>query len=105
MQGNELQSFVIDKIEDLKGLDIVRIDVSKTSSITDCMIICTGTSSKHVQSIADHVVQSARQAGMLPLGIEGQNAGDWVVVDLDDVIVHVLQADSRQLYELEKLWS
>ncbi|MBK5072403.1 ribosome silencing factor [Budviciaceae bacterium CWB-B4] len=105
MQGSELQSFVIDKIEDLKGLDIVRIDVSKISSITDCMIICTGTSSKHVQSIADHVVQSARQAGMLPLGIEGQNAGDWVVVDLDDVIVHVLQADSRQLYELEKLWS
>ncbi|MBK5142835.1 ribosome silencing factor [Budviciaceae bacterium BWR-B9] len=105
MQGSELQSFVIDKIEDLKGLNIVRIDVSKTSSITDCMIICTGTSSKHVQSIADHVVQSARQAGMLPLGIEGQNAGDWVVVDLDDVIVHVLQEDSRQLYELEKLWS
>ncbi|AWH87710.1 ribosome silencing factor [Limnobaculum parvum] len=105
MQGNELQSFVIDKIEDLKGQDIVSIDVSKTSSITDCMIICTGTSSKHVQSIADHVVQSARQAGMLPLGIDGQNAGDWVVVDLDHVMVHVLQEDSRQLYELEKLWS
>ncbi|MCD1126893.1 ribosome silencing factor [Jinshanibacter sp. LJY008] len=105
MQGSELQSFVIDKIEDLKGQDIVSIDVSKSSSITDCMIICTGTSSKHVLSIADHVVQSARQAGMLPLGIEGQNAGDWVVVDLDDVMVHVLQEDSRQLYELEKLWS
>lgn len=105
MQGQELQSFVIDKIEDFKGLDIVSIDVSKTSSITDCMIICTGTSSKHVQSIANHVVQSARLAGMLPLGVEGESAGDWVVVDLDDVIVHVLQEDSRQLYELEKLWS
>ncbi|MDR0806235.1 MAG: ribosome silencing factor [Enterobacteriaceae bacterium] len=105
MQGHTLQAFVIDKIEDLKGQDIVSIDVSKTSSITDCMIICTGTSSKHVQSIADHVIQSARQAGMLPLGIEGKSDADWVVVDLDDVIVHVLQEDSRRLYELEKLWS
>lgn len=105
MYGKELQAFVIDKLEDLKGQDIIAIDVSKTSSITDCMIICTGTSSRHVVSIADHVVQSARQAGMMPLGVEGEGVGDWVVVDLDDVIVHVLQADSRQLYELEKLWS
>ncbi|MBP9641979.1 MAG: ribosome silencing factor [Budvicia sp.] len=105
MYGKELQAFVIDKLEDRKGQDIIAIDVSKTSSITDCMIICTGTSSRHVVSIADHVVQSARQAGMIPLGVEGEGVGDWVVVDLDDVIVHVLQADSRQLYELEKLWS
>ncbi|AKJ41864.1 ribosome silencing factor [Pragia fontium] len=105
MQGRELQSFVIDKIEDLKGQDIVSIDVSNTSSITDCMIICTGTSSKHVQSIANHVAQSARLAGILPLGVEGEVAGDWVVVDLDDVMIHVLQEDSRRLYELEKLWS
>ncbi|GKX53260.1 ribosome silencing factor [Budvicia aquatica] len=105
MYGKELQAFVIDKLEDRKGQDIIAIDVSKTSSITDCMIICTGTSSRHVVSIADHVVQSARQAGMMPLGVEGEGVGDWVVVDLDDVIVHVLQADSRQLYELEKLWS
>lgn len=105
MYGKELQTFVIDKLEDRKGQDIIAIDVSKTSSITDCMIICTGTSSRHVVSIADHVVQSARQAGMMPLGVEGEGVGDWVVVDLDDVIVHVLQADSRQLYELEKLWS
>ncbi len=105
MYGKELQAFVIDKLEDRKGQDIIAIDVSKTSSITDCMITCTGTSSRHVVSIADHVVQSARQAGMMPLGVEGEGVGDWVVVDLDDVIVHVLQADSRQLYELEKLWS
>lgn len=105
MHGQELQSFVIDKLEDLKGQDIITIDVSKTSSITDCMIICTGTSSRHVSSIADHVVQSARKAGLMPLGVEGEATGDWVVVDLDDVIVHVLQEESRRLYELEKLWS
>lgn len=105
MHGQELQSFVIDKLEDLKGQDIVTIDVSKISSITDCMIICTGTSSRHVSSIADHVVQSVRKAGLMPLGVEGEAIGDWVVVDLGDVIVHVLQEDSRRLYELEKLWS
>lgn len=105
MHGQELQSFVIDKLEDLKGQDIITIDVSKTSSITDCMIICTGTSSRHVSSIADHVVQSARKVGLMALGLEGETTGDWVVVDFDDVIVHVLQEDSRRLYELEKLWS
>lgn len=97
MQGKALQDFVIDKIDDLKGQDIIALDVQGKSSITDCMIICTGTSSRHVMSIADHVV--------LPLGVEGENAADWIVVDLGDVIVHVMQEESRRLYELEKLWS
>ncbi|ACY85477.1 ribosome silencing factor [Edwardsiella piscicida] len=105
MQGKALQDFVIDKIDDLKGQDIVAIDVCGKSSITDCMIICTGTSSRHVIAIADHVVQSSRAAGLLPLGVEGQNGAEWVVVDLGDVIVHVMQEESRRLYELEKLWS
>ena len=71
------------------------------------MIICTGTSTRHVSSIADHVVQESRAAGLIPLGVDGKNAADcdWVVVDLGDVIVHVMQEESRQLYELEKLWS
>lgn len=102
MQGKALQDFVIDKIDDLKGQDIIALDVQGKSSITDCMIICTGTSSRHVMSIADHVVQSSRAAGMLPLGVEGENAADWIVVDLGDVIVHVMQEESRRLYELEK---
>ena len=105
LQGKALQDFVIDKIDDLKGQDIIALDVQGKSSITDCMIICTGTSSRHVMSIADHVVQSSRAAGMLPLGVEGENAADWIVVDLGDVIVHVMQEESRRLYELEKLWS
>ncbi len=104
LQGKALQDFVIDKIDDLKGQDIVALDVQGKSSITDCMIICTGTSSRHVVSIADHVVQESRAAGLLPLGVEGENAADWVVVDLGDVIVHVMQEESRRLYELEKLW-
>ncbi|CAH3566536.1 Ribosomal silencing factor RsfS [Enterobacter cloacae] len=104
LQGKALQDFVIDKIDDLKGQDIIAIDVKGKSSITDCMIICTGTSTRHVVSIADHVVQESRAAGLLPLGVEGEATADWVVVDLGDVIVHVMQDESRHLYELEKLW-
>ncbi|MBD8181879.1 ribosome silencing factor [Pantoea agglomerans] len=104
MQGKALQEFVIDKIDDLKGQDIVTIDVQGKSSITDFMIICTGTSTRHVTSIAEHVEQESRLAGLMSLGIEGKSAADWVVVDLGDVIVHVMQEESRQLYELEKLW-
>jgi len=105
LQGQALQDFVIDKIDDLKGQDIVAVDVQGKSSITDCIIICTGTSTRHVASIADHVVQETRAAGMKPLGISGKATADWVVVDLGDVIVHVMQEESRELYELEKLWS
>ncbi|CCG86581.1 ribosome silencing factor [Erwinia piriflorinigrans] len=105
MQGQELQDFVVDKIDDLKGQNIVAIDVHGKSSITDCMVICTGTSTRHVVSIAEHVVQEARLAGLRPFGVDGRAAADWVVVDLGEVIVHVMQEESRQLYELEKLWS
>ncbi|MGG2141030.1 ribosome silencing factor [Symbiopectobacterium sp. RP] len=105
MQGQALQDFVIDKIDDLKGQDIVALNVRGKSSTTDCMIICTGTSSRHFSSIAEHVVQASRAAGMIPLGVEGEQGADWVVVDLGDVMVHVMQEESRHLYELEKLWS
>ncbi len=74
LQGKALQDFVIDKIDDLKGQDIIAIDVQGKSSITDCMIICTGTSTRHVVSIADHVVQESRAAGLMPLGVEGESA-------------------------------
>ncbi len=105
LQGQTLQSFVIDKVDDLKAQDIIAIDVRGKSSITDCMVICTGTSNRHVVSIADHLVQESRAAGMTPMGTDGKEGGDWVVVDLGEIIVHVMQEESRQLYELEKLWS
>jgi len=105
LQGKALQDFVIDKIDDLKGQDIIALDVQGKSSITDCMIICTGTSTRHVMSIANHVVQESRAAGMELFGMKGQEASDWIVVDLGEVIVHVMQEESRRLYELEKLWS
>ncbi|GAA0486961.1 MULTISPECIES: ribosome silencing factor [Tatumella] len=104
MQGQTLQSFVIDKVDDLKAQNIIAIDVRGKSSITDCMVICTGTSNRHVVSIADHLAQESRAAGVSPLGTDGKDDGEWVVVDLGEVIVHIMQEESRQLYELEKLW-
>lgn len=104
MQGKALQHFVIDKIDDLKGRDITSLNVQGKSSITDYMIICTGTSSRHVISIADHLHQASRAAGIVSSAVEGRAEADWVVVDLGDVIVHVMQEESRLLYELEKLW-
>ncbi|MBP8173175.1 MAG: ribosome silencing factor [Aeromonadaceae bacterium] len=105
MQGQTLHTFIVDKIDDLKGRDIVVLDVRGKSSITDCMIICSGNSNRHVCSIADHVAEELRHAGLQPLGIEGEAEGEWVLVDMGDVIVHVMQDDTRALYQLEKLWS
>lgn len=105
MQGQTLHTFIVDKIDDLKGRDIVVLDVRGKSSITDCMIICSGNSNRHVCSIADHVAEELRHAGLQPLGIEGETEGEWVLVDMGDVIVHVMQDDTRSLYQLEKLWS
>lgn len=104
MQGQTLQDFIINTLDNSKAQDIVVIDVSKNSSITDTMIICTGTSSRHVMSIADNLVQVAKKAGLATMGLKGAAESDWIVVDLGEAIVHILQDEARQLYELEKLW-
>ena len=104
MDHQQLKSFVIEKIEDLKGRDIVDLDVAEKSSVTDTMLVCSGNSKRHVVSIAENIVVQAKQAGNPPLGIEGTETGDWVLVDLGDIIVHVMQDDARDFYQLEKLW-
>lgn len=104
LDSQQLVDFALDKVDDMKARDIVKLDVRDTSSITDYLVICTGTSKRHVQSIADHVAKEARHAGESPLGHEGQNVGEWVLVDLGDVVVHVMQDETRGFYDLEKLW-
>ncbi|PSJ45480.1 ribosome silencing factor [Zobellella taiwanensis] len=104
MQGKELHDFIVDKLDDLKARDIQILDVTGKSSITDCMIVCSGNSSRHVNAIAEHLATEARHAGLHTLGVEGQGAGEWVLVDLGDVIVHVMQEETRDFYQLEKLW-
>ncbi|GAA0364489.1 ribosome silencing factor [Bowmanella denitrificans] len=104
MQHEQLKQFVIDKIEDLKGRDIVDLDVSDKSSITDTMLVCSGNSKRHVVSIAEKVVTEAKLAGITPLSIEGQDSGEWVLVDFGEIILHVMQDETRDFYQLEKLW-
>ena len=97
--------FVTDKLEDMKARDLVTLDVSDLSSITDTMIICSGTSSRHCKSIANNLLVEAKKAGIPPLGIEGEKDGGWVLLDMNEIVVHVMDDQSRDFYQLEKLWS
>ncbi|MFQ6372196.1 ribosome silencing factor [Shewanella sp. YIC-542] len=105
MQSAELKQFVVDKVEDIKAKDVVVLDVQQKSNVTDYMVVCTGTSQTHISAIAQHVIGEAKQAGLLPLGVEGRDSSDWVLVDLGNVILHVMLAQAREHYQLEKLWT
>ena len=105
MQAKELKQLVVKAIEDLKGENIVEIDVMGKTSVTDVMVIASGTSGRHVKSIANNVADEARKAGVKPLGIEGEVQSEWVLVDLGDIVVHVMQPGIREFYDLERLWS
>ena len=91
--------------EELKARDVVEIDVIGKSSVTDFMVIASGTSSRHVKSIADEVVKFAKNLGIMPLGVEGEREAEWVLVDLGDVLVHVMLPRVREFYALERLWT
>jgi ribosome-associated protein len=104
LDHEQLKAFVVDKIENLKARDIIDLDVSDKSTVTDTMLVCSGNSKRHVISIAENVVVEAKQAGNPPLSIEGRESGDWVLVDLGDVVLHVMQDEARDFYQLEKLW-
>jgi ribosome-associated protein len=105
LQHEQLKAFVLDKIDDMKARDIVEIDVRGKSTITDTMIICSGNSKRHVSSIAEHVVVEAKRVGNPALNVEGKSTGEWVLVDLGDIILHVMQDEVRDFYQLEKLWA
>ena len=92
-------------VEELKAKDVVEIDVRGKSSVTDFMVIASGTSTRHVKSIADEVVKFAKNLDVQPLGVEGEREAEWVLVDLGDVVVHVMLPRVREFYALERLWT
>jgi ribosome-associated protein len=96
---------VLNALDELKAKDIREIDVRGKTSIADLLVIASGTSARHVKSIADEVVKFAKQAGVMPLGVEGEREAEWVLVDLGDVIVHVMLPRIREFYGLERLWT
>ena len=101
---DQLRDLVISVLEDLKAIDIQRIDVSGQNPLTDLFVVASGSSSRHVKSMAENLVMKAKAAGCPPLGVEGERQAEWVLVDLNDVIVHLMLPQTRAFYNLEKLW-
>ncbi len=104
MTGQGLRDLVVDALEDLKGVDVVVLQVSALTDLTDFMVVATGRSHRHVKALVDQVVEAARDHDLRPLGIEGRENHEWVLVDLGAVVVHVMRATTREFYDLERLW-
>jgi ribosome-associated protein len=105
MNSEQLSELAVDALESVKGQDIVKLDVRELTTVTDYMVVASGTSNRHVKALADAVADKAREAGHRPAGVEGEDGGEWVLLDLGDTLVHVMLPRVREFYNLEKLWS
>ncbi|PIE20777.1 MAG: ribosome silencing factor [Neptuniibacter caesariensis] len=104
MQTEKILELVHHALEDMKAKEITDLDVRGRSTVTDYMVIASGTSKRHVAAVAEDVIVKVKEAGLMPLGAEGQGASDWILVDLGDVVVHIMMPDARSFYDLERLW-
>jgi ribosome-associated protein len=104
MDSKQLTKLVIDALEDIKGIDIRSLDVRDKTTITDVMVIASGNSNRQVKALVDSVVSRCKEHDVQPIGIEGVDAGEWALIDLGDVVVHVMQPAIRDFYNIEKLW-
>jgi ribosome-associated protein len=104
MRPLQLRKLIVAALDDAKAREMVVLDMRKIAVFTDYMIIVTGTSNRHVMAVADNVIAQLRDAGRRPAGVEGMQGGDWVLIDYGDVVVHVMRAQIRAFYGLEKLW-
>jgi len=105
MNTEALKKLAQTTLDEMKAHDITILDVQKLTNVTDWMIICTGTSRRHIQSIAEQLVTNAKQSHLQPLGVEGKSTDSWILIDLGSVVVHVMMPEAREFYSLEKLWS
>ncbi len=104
MNSEQLCDLVVDALEEVKAKYIVKLDVRELTTVTDYMIVASGTSNRHVKALANAVAEKAREAGHRPAGIEGEDGSEWVLLDLQDTLVHVMLPRVREFYNLEKLW-
>lgn len=105
MTSQALCDLVIEALEELKGREILTLPVADITDITDYMVFASGTSNRHVKALVNSVVEVVKKEGVDPIGIEGRESNEWVLVDLGDVLVHVMQSDTRKFYDLERLWT
>lgn len=102
--NHELAALVTSALEDGKAIDIKCLEVTKMTTITDFMVVASGSSNRQVRALTERVIDAARESGVRPLGREGEEAGEWVLVDFGDVVMHLMQPETREFYQLEKLW-
>ena len=105
LSPDDLQQLVIDALDDLKAVNIREINVEGVAGFTDRMVFASGNSNRHVKSIAQSVLDKVKQAGITLVGFEGEDIGDWILIDLGDVVVHIMMPDTREFYDIERLWS
>lgn len=101
----QVKDLALEALDNIKAKDVVCMEVKPITSIADYMIVCSGTSSRHLKAIADELTETSKKAGHQPTGVEGEGGAEWVLVDLGDVIAHIMLPDTRRFYDLEKLWS
>ena len=105
MDAEKLTALAVDALDDLKAVNTVTVDVRSLTDVMDFLVIASGTSTRHVKALAGNVSVEAKKAGARPLGVEGEDASEWVLVDFGDVVVHVMLPATRDLYDLERLWA
>ena len=105
MDSKDLKELVVDALEDIKGLEIACLDVGEQTDVADFMVVASGNTNRQVKALADNVIEKAKEQGVRPLGVEGQEDSEWILIDLADVVVHVMLPKVREFYDLERLWS
>ena len=100
----KLKNIIINSLEDIKAVNPIAIDVTKISSLTDFMVIASGTSNRHIAAMSEHILEGLKETNISGIKIEGQGGDDWVLVDAGDVVIHLMSADAREFYDLESLW-